>query len=86
MGDMRLRYIPQLADEPEYIQLAIVRAGKQILKGYDNHWLLATMQEDGYYILVVEQGMPVTLPCAVYSVVPQAGAGKPEVKEVFSRQ
>ena len=86
MADPRLSYIPQLANEPEYVQIAIVQAGRRILKRYDNHWLLATMQEDGYYILVIEQGMPATLPCAVYSVVPQAGAGKPEVKEVFSRQ
>lgn len=83
MGDLKLRYIPTLAGEPEYVQVAIVAAGRVLLKKYKEHWLLATMQKDGYYILVIEDGMPATLPCAVYSVVPQAGAGKPEVKQVF---
>lgn len=86
MGDMRLQYQPQLANEPEYVQIAIIHAGEVIKKRYDNHCLLATMQKDGYYILVVEQGMPSTLPCAVYSVVPQAGAGRAKVKQVFSKE
>jgi len=86
MVNKRLRYVPQLANEPEYIQSAIVQAWEEILKRYDNHWLLATVRTDGYYILVMELGMPKTMPCSVFSVVPQAGLGKPEVKEVFSRE
>ena len=85
MGNPRLRHIPALANEPEYVQVAIVNAGEVLLKKYKHHWLLANVQDDGYYILVIEDGMPATLPCAVYSVTPQAGAGKPEVKLVFER-
>lgn len=85
MKDSRLFYQPQLANEPEHIQLAIVNAGKELLKKYKDCWILATMQDDGYYILVIENGMPLTLPCAVYSVTPAAGAGKPEVKAIFDK-
>ena len=84
--DPRLFYQPNLANEPEHVQLAIVHAGRELLKKYPGSWILATMQEDGYYILVIENGMPSTLPFAIYSVTPGPGAGKPEVKEVFSRR
>jgi len=85
MRNPQFFYQPRIADEPDHVQMAIVNAGKELIKKYNDCWLLATMQEDGYYILIIENGMPATLPCAVYSVKPAAGAGKPEVKSLFDK-
>ncbi|MBA7605991.1 hypothetical protein ES703_13127 [subsurface metagenome] len=72
-----------LPNEPKYVQIAVAATCKELYKKYKDHWLRIVVQGNGYYIVIVDLGMPVTSPCAVYSVFPQEGGGKPEVVKIF---
>jgi len=91
MANPRLYYQPRLATEPEWVQAQIVTACKKLLKKHKDHWVLATIQNDparpdqkeGYFIFVIEIGMPATLPHAAYSVTPRADVGRPRVTAIL---
>lgn len=85
MANPKLCYQPCLGDEPDYVQAAIVNAGELLLKKYKEHWLLAYRQTEGYFILVIENGMPSTLPYAAYQVTPNRLGLKPGLKLLFGK-
>ena len=85
MPDPRLYYQPRLAAQPEWVQAQIIAACKKLLRQYTDHWLLATIQAEGYFVWIVDLSMPMILADTVYLVTPNAETGRPALKAIVKR-